>query len=75
MNQVDTLHTFDITFKFWPKKDAPPQKKKGVFDKIIDSAVSKAKGTVKNTLNNMTGGMMSAIMAKGKVDDLKEYDA
>lgn len=71
VNQIDTLHTFDITFKFYPKKSgSAKKKKKGFMDKALDSA----KGSVKNALNNLTGGLLGAAMNDGNVYDSKKYD-
>ena len=74
VNQVDPLHTFDITFKFWPKKSGK-EKKKGVADKILDKLEGAAKSAVKNTLNNVTGGIFGSVMNDGNVMDVKKYDA
>lgn len=83
VNQVDTLHTFDITFKFWPNKlpkaEETKEKKKGFFEKafdsVVDSAIGAAKGAVKNGLNNLTGGLFGAAMNDGNVYDEKKYDS
>ncbi len=70
---LDTLNTFDISFRFYPRS-TDKKKKKGLLDKITDSVVGAAQSAVSSAVNNLTGGLAASFMNDKKAVK-KEHDS
>jgi len=62
VDTIDTLHTFDINFAFYPNLINPnaEQSEKEFLEGLVDNVVTAAAGAVKNAINNVTGGLLAA---------------
>lgn len=64
IDTIDPLHTFDISFAFWPNPDdlGAKEDEGGILKRIGNSMANAAKGAVKNAANNLTGGLLGSVM-------------
>lgn len=77
-NQINTLTTFEVSFKFYPtldqvvKNDKDDKEKKSKLGKALDAAVGSVKSSftkaAKNAVNNLTGGLLASLNNEKKND-------
>lgn len=73
IDTIDPLHTFDISFAFWPNPDdlGAKEDEGDILKRIGNSMANAAKGAVKNAANNLTGGLLGSVMNNVDIMKLK----
>lgn len=82
-NQLNTLTTFEVSFKFYPTDTSAPAESSDNTSKLgkaLDAAVGSLKSSAmkaaKNAVNNLTGGLLASLNndAKGVMDMHGSYE-
>lgn len=74
VNQIDPLHTFEVSFKFFPNTLAKPDGK-SAGQKALDSLKQSGAEALNNLANNVTGGIAGALANASKKGIKDSHDS